>query len=67
MLRKKISISVNADSLLQVGKEIGIEFVNGNSSIVNQLVDLNNSRSRISEVECKVNGCGSSLDPGLEM
>lgn len=63
--KKKTSVSGNSDSLLQVAKEIGIDFVIGNSNIVSQMIDLDNRRSKTSKVECKVSGCGSSPNTGL--
>lgn len=65
---KKLSIVTSAARLLSVAKDIGVVVQDGNPDLVNQMLEVDNKRSKDSMLQCKhIPCCGASdLGTGAE-
>lgn len=62
---KITSNNVSTDLLLSIAKDIGVVLQNGNSDLMQQMIEIDNTRSKASILECKHDSCRGSSDLGL--
>lgn len=63
--KKSYSNVVSANLLLSVAKDIGIDVMDGNPDLLQNMIDLDDSRSKNYKVECKYKDCCRPAEPGL--
>lgn len=62
---KKLSIVTSAARLLSVAKDIGVVVQDGNPDLVNQMLEVDNKRSKDSMLQCKHIPCCGSSNSGM--